>query len=61
MRVNTANSIALGERVHKEFGSWAKARKTAVLRDGVFVLRAKAADNEPDAPQSGQAQRARKA
>ncbi len=42
MRVNTAKSIALGERIHKEFGSWNNARKSAVLRDGVYVLRAQA-------------------
>jgi hypothetical protein len=51
MRVNTAKSIALAERVHKEFGSWAKARKTAVLRDGVYVLRARG----EDAGQAGEA------
>ncbi|MBV9511963.1 MAG: hypothetical protein JO303_16945 [Caulobacteraceae bacterium] len=53
MRVNTAKSIALGERIHKEFGSWAKARKTAVLRDGVYVLRSKSSDE----PVEGQAKR----
>jgi hypothetical protein len=57
MRVNTAKSIALGERVHKEFGSWAEARKTAVLRDGVYVLRSKtaaddAAPGQDDQPES---------
>jgi len=61
MRVNTPKSIALGERVHKEFGSWAKARNTAVLRNGVFVLREKKAEQEPDFPKSGQAKQAHKA
>jgi len=51
MRVNTSESIALGERVHKEFGSWAKARQTAILRDGVYVLRAKSPLGQ-DAPQA---------
>ncbi len=46
MRVNSAKSIALGERVHREFGSWDNARKTAVLRDGVYVLRAKETQDE---------------
>lgn len=46
MRVNTAKSIALGERIHKEFGSWAKARKAAELKDGVYVLRSARQDQE---------------
>lgn len=39
MRVNTAKSIALGKRIHEEFGSWEKAREAADYRDGVYVLR----------------------
>jgi hypothetical protein len=39
MRVNTAKSIALGKRIHNEFGSWAKAREAAEFQDGVYVLR----------------------
>ena len=61
MRVNTAKSIALGERVHNEFGSWSKARKTAVLRDGVFVLREKGSDDEPDSAKNAESKQAHKA
>ena len=43
MRVNTAKSIALGERIHDEFGSWDAALKAAKLRDGVYVLPPKSA------------------
>jgi hypothetical protein len=39
MRVNTPKSIALRERIHREFGSWAEARKAAELKDGIYVLR----------------------
>jgi len=38
MRVNTAKSIALGERIHRELGSWAKVLQAAELKDGVHVL-----------------------
>ncbi|MBA3811678.1 MAG: hypothetical protein H0X27_08580 [Caulobacteraceae bacterium] len=38
MRVNTAKSIELGERIHETFGRWDKARQAARLRDGVYVL-----------------------
>jgi hypothetical protein len=57
MRVNTAKSIALGERVYKEFGNWAKARQTAILRNGVYVLRSKASDDQSAPQAEGQAKR----
>ena len=38
MRVNTEESIKLGERIHGRFGSWEAARKAARLRDGVYVV-----------------------
>jgi len=38
MRVNSSKAIELGESIHEEFGSWAKARQAAQLRDGVYVL-----------------------
>ena len=39
MRINTAKSIALGERLHKAYGSWAEVLRAAELRDGVYVIR----------------------
>jgi hypothetical protein len=59
MRVNTAKSIALAERVHREFGSWDNARKTAVLRDGVYVLRSKEAPDEAMAGKGPEAETSR--
>lgn len=38
MRVNTAKSIQLGERIHDAFGNWDKAIKASQLRGGVYVL-----------------------
>ena len=38
MRVNTVESIKLGESIYNEFGSWQKARSAATLRGGVYVL-----------------------
>jgi hypothetical protein len=38
MRINTLKSIALGERIHKQYGSWSKALQGAELRDGIYVL-----------------------
>jgi len=60
MRVNTAKSIALAERVHREFGSWSRALRTAVLRDGVYVLRSKPTDdaNAVGQPREAKAPRA---
>ena len=59
MRVNTAKSIALAEKVHREFGSWDNARKTAVLRDGVYVLRSKETQDEPTAGKGREAKTSR--
>ncbi len=55
MRVNTVKSIALGERIHREFGSWSRARQTAELRDGVYVLRAKPAPTATEPVINGKA------
>jgi hypothetical protein len=38
MNVNSPLSIALGERIHSQYGSWAKARQAAEVRGGVYVL-----------------------
>lgn len=38
MRVNTEESIKLGERIHGRFGSWEAARKASQLRDGVYLV-----------------------
>lgn len=38
MRVNTAKSIQLGERIHDAYGNWDTALKASKLRDGVYVL-----------------------
>jgi hypothetical protein len=59
MRVNTAKSIALGERIHQEFGSWDKALKSAVLRDGVYVLRTRPSPVDENIPEEPKAKRAR--
>jgi hypothetical protein len=50
MRVNTEQSIKLGERIYEEFGSWEKARKAARLQDGVYVLPARRKDDHQDTP-----------
>ena len=39
MRINSSESIALGERIHNQYGSWQKARQAANLQDGVYVLK----------------------
>lgn len=59
MRVNTAKSIALGGRIHQEFGSWDKALKSAVLRDGVYVLRTRPSRVGESVPEEPQAKRPR--
>jgi hypothetical protein len=41
MRVNTVESIKLGESIYKKFGSWQNARRAATLRGGVYVLPSK--------------------
>ena len=38
MRINTAASIKLGERIHRRFGSWEAARNAARIRDGAYIL-----------------------
>ena len=38
MRVNTEESINLGERIHGRFGSWEAARKASRLRNGVYLV-----------------------
>jgi hypothetical protein len=48
MRVNTAKAIQLGESIHKEFGSWEKARQASQLRDGVYVLQSQSAPKVAD-------------
>jgi hypothetical protein len=46
MRVNTKESIKLGERIHGRFGSWEAARKASRLRDGVYLVPADAEKQE---------------
>jgi len=60
MRINTVKSIALAERVHKEFGSWSKAREASELRDGVYVLRPRRSDSVQVGGVNGKAQPPRK-
>ncbi|WP_156678395.1 hypothetical protein [Sphingomonas profundi] len=48
MRVNTAESIETGIRVHARFGSWKAARNAADYVDGKFVVR-EGADGGADA------------
>ena len=50
MRVNTEQSIKLGERIYEEYGSWEKAIKAAQLRDGVYVLPARRKDEQQETP-----------
>lgn len=38
MRVNTEESVKLGERIHGRFGSWEAARKASRLRNGVYLV-----------------------
>lgn len=46
MRVNTDESIKLGERIHGRFGSWEAARKASRLRDGVYLVPAESEKQE---------------
>ena len=46
MRVNTKESIKLGERIHGRFGSWEAARKASRLMDGVYLVPAIAEKQE---------------
>jgi hypothetical protein len=48
MRVNTEQSIKLGERIYEEYGSWENARKAARLQNGVYVLPARPKDDQQD-------------
>ena len=45
MQLNTAQSIDLGRRVHRAFGSWKAAREAAVkTADGVYRIRRETLD-----------------
>lgn len=46
MRINSEKSLALGKRLHEEFGSWEKVREAADYLDGVYVLRPRRANAE---------------
>lgn len=46
MRVNTEESIRLGERIYRRFGSWEAAREASRLHDGVYLV--PAADHRQD-------------
>jgi hypothetical protein len=39
MRVNTKDSIATANAIHKSFGSWEAAKRSSVFKDGKFVVR----------------------
>jgi hypothetical protein len=48
MRINTEESIKLGEMLHERFGSWEAVRRAAELKDGVYVV---PADDHPQSPE----------
>lgn len=49
MRVNTVESIELGQKIHDRFGSWEAARAAAQVRDdGAYVVPANDSADEHD-------------
>lgn len=43
MRINTDQSIKLGQRLYARYGSWEAVRQASKMRDGAYIVPA-----EPD-------------
>lgn len=57
MRINTAESIETGHRVHARFGSWQAARAAADFIDGKFVIPSRADDADSSEQETKSADR----